>query len=677
MRPSPSCPRPASSALALAAACFARASALVLAALCWLALPAPMIAATPEAGRLLPPETSFLLTTPNFAQAEAAFTNLPMARLWRDPAMRAPADRLERWWREDLLARLDRHWGFSLEELRGLVRGQVIFALLPGTSSDRDWLLVLDCGDRASVLATNLARFRKSWQVNGRGLRTETVQGQEVMILSLPDELIPAEVRSSVATRHDFNESIAPKPPTPRAIATVDQPTPRPGSVRVVQAGSCLVLGNSATALDAVLARLERADLPVLADQAGFARPYAALKKESPLWGWAQAGALLDLLGARAATNALTAEALAGNPQAAVFLAPGLGQLARTVGLGTLQSGTFSLRHNASGTIFELQLSTQGQPPQNLLGALVGPPADLAPPAFVPADAVEFDRIRWLGSQLPTALDQAFEAFSPQFAGTVAFVLDSVNDAARLKDPAFDVREHLRAGMGEELLRWDRWVGDENTTQTLHSVVVLPSPAPERLVAALRAIFVLFPQQDGDAGEREFLTRTIYSVPQPPWPGQAPPNEVRGKLYYAGSPGYVVLSSAESLVEEFLRHGDANPKPLKDRPGLGAARERVLGPGARVAGYWDDTALSKTAWTALKNRPTSGAALMPFLPVPSLLSRTVLEEATIPSLAEGGGLPAFDAVAKYFHLSVYAVRADAEGVTLRYFVLLPPGMERK
>ena len=638
---------------------------------------APAFAATPEAARLLPPDTLFLLTAPNYVQAEAAFTNLPMARLWRDPAMRAPADRLERWWRDDFIARLNRHWGFSLNELHNLIRGQVIFALLPGQKSQREWLLLADVGDRASLLATNLARFRKAWQVNGRTLRTETVQGQEVMVLTLPEEVMPADLRATVNTRHDFNESIAPKPVTPRALTTVDRPPIKAGEVRLVQAGSCLLVGSSSAALGAVLARLARKDLPVLADQAAYTRQSAALAKDAPLWGWADARTVLDLFGVPAATNAISAESLAGNPGAAVFLSPGLGQLGRAVGLGTMQTAAFSLRSTAEGTRFDLRLTSQDRAPRNLLAALAGPPADLAPPAFVPADALEFDRVRWTASNLPSALEQAFDDFSPRFGSAVNFLLDTANDAAKSKDATFDLRGHLRAGLGEELLRWDRLVGDASTTQSVRRVLVFPSPAPERMVAALRALFVLFPQQEGDAIEREFLTRKIYSVPLPPLPGTAPPTGGLGTLYYAASTGHVILSTAESLVEEFLRHGDTTPKPLKDVPGLQAAREKVVGPGARAAGCWNETALGKSAWATLRHQAESGAALAPFLPLPEVLGRAVLEEASIPSLAEGGGLPAFDAVAKYFHLSVYALAVDANGVTLRYFAPTPPGLERK
>jgi hypothetical protein len=637
----------------------------------------PARTAPPEAARLLPPDALFVLTIPNFPRAVATFTNLPLAQLWRDPALRVPADRLEHWWHEDIIARLNRHWGFSLEELFNLLRGPVSFALLPGAGGQRDWVLVAEAGDRAKLLATNLTRFRKTWLVNGRPLRTEMVQGLETVVLTLPDEVMPPDLRSNVKPRHDFNESIAPRLVTPKSLPTVARPTAKPGEVRLVQSGACLLLSSSSAALGAVLARLGRSDLPVLADQAAYSRQSAMLTKDASLWGWSDAQTLLDLAGIPSANNALSAEALAANPEAAVFLSPGLGQLGRAIGLGTMQTAAFSLRSTAEGTLFELRLAPQERAPRNLLAALAGPPADTAPPAFVPADALEFDRLRWTASNLPAALEQAFDDFSPRFASTVAFLLDTVQDAAKSKDPSFNLREHLRAGLGEELLRWDRLVGDAGATQSVRRVLVLPSPAPERLVQAMRALFILFPQSEGDAVERDFLNRKIYSVPLPPLPGTAPPTQNLGMLYYAASTGQVVLSTSESLVEEFLRNGETTPKALKDLPGLQAARERVAGPGARATGYWNEVALGKSAWEALKRQPESGAALAPFLPLPGTLASGLLEGTAIPSLAEGGGLPAFGTVSKYFHLSVYALAVEADGVTLRYFTPTPPGLTRK
>jgi hypothetical protein len=637
---------------------------------------AALSAAIPEPARLLPPDSLLVVSAPDVPKAVAAFTNLPTAQLWRDPAMRGPADRLSQWWRNEILSTLNRHWHFSFGEWAEMTCGQATFALLSAPEHRRDWILLTEVGSRSNILATNLARLRQAWVEGGRSLRTETVQGREVVVLTVPEETMPADLRSKLITRPAYNEAIAPAPVTPKALPSPEQSTAKASELRFVHTGPCLLLGNSSAALGAVLARLERSDLPVLADQAAYARHGPALR-DAPFWGWAEARTLLDLLGVPSATNSLSAEALAANPEAAVFLSPGLGQLGRAVGLGTMQTAAFSLRSSAEGCTFELRLAPQDRAPRNLLAALAGPPAELAPPPFVPADALEFDRVRWTASNLPAALSQAFDDFSPRFGSAVNFLLDTANEAAKTKDPAFNLREHLRAGLGEELLRWDRLVGDTSSTQEVRRVLVLPSPAPDRLAAALQALFVLFPQGEGDATERDFLNRKIYSVPLPPLPGNALPTQDGTKLFYAASTGHVVMSTAESLVEEFLRNGDTSPKPLKDRPGLQAAREKVVGPGARAGGCWDDAALGKAAWATLKRKPESGAALVPFLPIPGMLSRAVLEDASIPSLAEGAGLPAFEAVAKYFSLSVYALAVDSEGVTLRYFAPTPAAPDRQ
>lgn len=639
--------------------------------LCAACLPLHASAAEPQ--HWLPPETVLVLHVPDLGQGLAGFTNLPMARLWRDPVMRAPAEQLAEWWREDLLTPLDRHWLVSLREWTGLVDGQVTFALIATPGSSRDWILAADVGANSDRVTTNLARLRRTWLESGRSSRVETAQGQDIVVLMLPPEPLPADLRSALSSRPAFDESIAPAPVTPR---TLPPSAPAAGAgveLCLAQARGLLLLGSSPRALAAVLARLRPNELPGLADQAAFARAVTAPVTRAPLWGWADAPTLLELMGLRSPTNAISAETLASNPEAALFLSPGLNQLARAVGLGGMQSATFSLRDEAGGAFFDLRLTPQVRLPVSLLTALAGPPVELPPPPYVPADALEFDRVRWTSSLLPAALNQAFDDFSPRFASAINFLVETADVAARLKDPDFNVREHLRAGIGEELLRWDRLVGDQGGRQTVRRVLVLPSPAPERLTQALRALFVLFPQGDGDAQEREFLERTIYSVPLPPLPGSTAPTEGLGTLYYAASPGYVVLSTAETLVEEFLRQGETTAKPLKDVPGLLAEQATVVGRGARVAGGWDDVALARTAWEKLRAQPDSGAALVPFLPLPEFLGRALFEDAAVPL---GNGLPAFDAVARYFHRSYYALAVGSDGVSFRYYAPRPPGAGR-
>jgi hypothetical protein len=634
-------------------------------------------AALPEAPRWLPPDTVLVVSLPDFPTAVAAFTNLPMAQLWRDPAMRGPAERLGQWWRAEVLSPLERHWQMAPAELLGAASGQVTFALLAPPGQRREWVLLAETGSASNTLTTNLARLRKTWVDSGRALRTETVRDQEALVLTLPEEILPASLRAALSARPAFDESIAPPPVTPRSVPSANTRTNSAHELRVIQTGHRLLLGSSSATLAAVLARLDQHELPVLAGQAAYARTASPLLTDAPFWGWAEARTVLELFGVPATTDTLSAETLAANPEAALFLSPGLAQLARAIGLGAMQTVTFTLSNAAAGTRFELRLVPRERATRNLLAALAGPPADLAPPPFVPAEALEFDRVRWTASNLPAALNQAFEDFSPRFGSAINFLVDTAHEAAKAKDPEFDLRAHLRAGMGEELIRWDRFVGDAGTNQSLRRVLVFPSPAPERLVQALRALFILFPQQEGEAKERAFLERTIYSVPLPPLPGSAAPIEGMGTLHYAATAGYVVLSTAESLVEEFLRQGEATAKPLKDLPGLKADREQVIGPGARAAGCWDDAVLGGAAWASFLSRPDSGAALVPFLPLPELVSRAFLEEATLPSLAEGAGLPAFDAVKPYFHRSLYALAVDSDGVTLRYFAPRPPSLPAK
>ena len=143
---------------------------------------------------------------------------------------------------------------------------------------------------------------------------------------------------------------------------------------------------------------------------------------------------------------------------------------------------------------------------------------------------------------------------SPQFAGTFQWLLDSAAEAAKQKDPNFDLRKAIVTSLGDDLIAYQKAPpADATRPDSAPSLYLLGSPQPEQLVAALKALFILLPQPDSDVAEREFLGRKIYSVLLPVLPGAEPPKSGLRTLYYAAASNGVALSTDSGMLEEYLR----------------------------------------------------------------------------------------------------------------------------
>ena len=636
-------------------------------------------AVLPPAEQLLPPETWFVVTAPDWVQASAAGNALPLIQMWRDPAMKPVLTKLSEHWREQFVIPLELQWGVRLPELLALPRGQVTLALVPpgarAATTQPAVLFLADCGTNAPQLATNLAAFKQHWRDAGRNWRTEKLQGRDFAAFSLGGAE-PESLREALFPKRAFQDV-----PGTDSRRTVQNPIPASGASGTEfflgQVDSLLVASDSAALIEGVLARLAGRELPTLAGQAAFARQGSACFRSALLCGWANLGALLarDAVGD---TNSVPADIIAQNPENALFLSLHAGSLLRALGLETVEGAAFRYTVTREGALSELRLDVRdGQRPR-LLDGLAGTSVDCTPPLFVPAAATEFDRWRFSGPKALAALGGALDAISPHFSSAWNFLLDTASDAAKQKHPDFDLRPALAAGLGEDFIHWDLAPAGSTAGGAAgpRSVYVLASPDSERLVAALKALVVLFPQQDGDATEREFLGRKIYSIPLPSLPGATLRFQGPRTLAYAASANHVVLATDAALVEEFLRGAEAQTRPLNEKPGLDQARARVTDAGACAFGYWNHQALARAGLEMLKKNPPSGASLAPLLPLPDLIAEPLADEMNLGGMLEAPLLPPFERIAKYFHYSVYGLSASATGVTLKCFSPSPPELDR-
>ncbi len=606
------------------------------------------------------------MTAPDWGQATAAGEALPLVQMWRDPVMKPALTKIGERWQANVLTPLERQWGLRLPELLSLPRGQVTLALVPPgarTATTRPGVIFLaDCGTNAPQLATNLAALKQRWVEAGRNWRAEKLQGRDFAAFSLGGTT-PESLREAFFPRRVFQdvpgEEPSRTPPRPTAAAGA-----KGREFFVGQADSLLVISDSAPLIEAVLARVTGRELPTLASQAAFARHGAACFRNARLCGWANLGALLTR-DAASDTNGMPAGLIAQNPENALFMPLRTASLLRALGLETVEGAAFRYAVTPDGVESELRLDVRGGQRPRLLDGLAGTSADCAPPPFVPAGAVEFDRWRFSGPKALEALGGALDSLSPRFSSAWDFLLDTAADAAKLKNPDFDLRQSLAAGLGEDFLHWD--IATSGPTGGNRSVYLLSSPDPERLVEALKALMVLLPQAEGETADREFLGRKIYSIPLPVLPGVSAAFQGPRSLAYAATAGYVVLATEATLVEEFLRGAGTGAKPLRELATLDQCRARVTGPGACAFGYWSQKLLAQAGLEAMAKRPPSGAELAPFLPLPALIAEPMADELNLGGMIEPALLPPFEKIARYFHFSVYGLSASDNGFTLKCF----------
>jgi len=354
----------------------------------------------------------------------------------------------------------------------------------------------------------------------------------------------------------------------------------------------------------------------------------------------------------------------------------------RAFGLNGLRTLAFTFQPSREGSLLQFFAGAPESTRQGLLKILAGEPREARPPAFVPADAVKFQRWRIDGQKTWQTLQRMISDISPQWLNGINFLIDTANTAAKEKDPGFDLKKNLIGNLGDDLITYEKAPRGDSAAERRSppSLFLLGSPNAESLAASLKSVLVYASQQPGATPEeREFLGRKIYSVSlkgmMMPFGAAAAPASPR-TLSYAASGGYVAFSSDPSMVEEYLRSSEGVRNTLRERSGLADAAQKVSGPGSSLFGYENQVETTRSFVESLrKNSGSSGAASGP---AANLVQGALNVPATIQNLKglmDFSLLPPFDSIAKYFSFSVYGGSATADGLTLKLFSPAPPGIK--
>jgi hypothetical protein len=343
-------------------------------------------------------------------------------------------------------------------------------------------------------------------------------------------------------------------------------------------------------------------------------------------------------------------------------MAPPPDKVIDAFGLTGLKTLAFVGRHSTEGDSAEMLLGVPEGNRKGLFRLIATEAKDAAPPAFVPADAVTFNRWRLDGQKFWAALEAMVNEIAP---GGLQGVTGMVNEVAKQKDPGFDFVKSLIGNLSDDLVSYAK--APRGTTLeeigAQPSIFLLGSPKADELAQALRSLVngaasnPMFPI-GGEMKEREFLGRKIYSMDLPAMEGSAK------TLQMVASGGYVAFGTDTPMIEEFLRSADSKPKPLTDTPGFGDAAQKVGGTATGLFGFQNDKENMRAIYEAIR----ANNDLL------NSLFGEMLEDVDAGALKDWldfSLLPPFDRVAKYFGISVFAGSMTKDGYLMKVLTPMP------
>lgn len=624
--------------------------------LCLLTLAGNAVAAIPPVEKLLPADTLFVLSVPDTAQMRGIIERSPQNRLWNDPAMKPFRDKFMVKWKEEFLEPLERDLGVKLADYTALLQGQLAFAITQNGWQGQDGaepgtLLLIDAKDKSDQLKTNLTALRKKWTDAGKAVRTEKIRDVEFSIVTLSSNDVPATIKRFFPQKQEVQE-LGREP---------EKPSTDKNELVIGQFESLLILGSSVPPVESVVARLTGGNAPALADEPAFERDRLALFRDTAAFAWCNAKRFLDVI-----AKLPRAEL---NPQApSPMPLPDFRKAFEGLGFAGLRTLAFTFREQSAGTAMELFIGAPEAARQGLFKILTPEAKDSGPPPFVPADAVKFQRWRLDGQKTVATIEKILGEALPQFLSTWNFLIQSGEIAVRESNPDFDLRKSVFGNLGDDLLSYEKPPRGNSPAELAAppSLFAIGSPNADALCRALAGVLVIRSAEALDPKTREFLGRKIYSI-RLPATGNAEPKT----LSYTASGGYVAFSTDAPILEEFIRSAQSPVRSLRETPGFADAADRVGGLGTGIFAYENQAESMRWAVELMKKTPAASPGgssdAHPFIDALPFAG----PEKSFRAWMDFSLLPEFEKVSKYFHFTVRAGSANAEGISFKFFSPTP------
>jgi len=435
---------------------------------------------------------------------------------------------------------------------------------------------------------------------------------------------------------------------------------------------SLFIVGNNVKPIERIVGQLTGGSAPVLADVAQFQSCQPVFFREAQSFGWINAKVLVEAL-AKVSEKKEKASEEAPDPFASIKPE----KILSAAGLSGLRNAAFAYQDSPEGPMIQFSLGVPESERKGLLKILAGEAKETTPPPFVPADAAKFVRWRMDGQKTWATLTASLNDISPMIMGSLDYMLNTANEAGKMKDEKFDLRRQIIGNLSDDLISYQkkpRGTAPADVEQP-PTMTLIGAKNPEEMASAVKVTFGALSRNGKAPEEREFLGRKIYTVSTLAGPQLDPTNPKFRKMLLSSSGGYVLVSTDEAALEEYLRAGESQSKPLREAPGLLDAAARVTGPGTSLFGYENQVETQRAAFDLMKKAADTNAPVSGMTPISESFGM-VLPEGSLKEWFDYSLLPPFDAIAKYYNFTVYGGSANVDGLTLKLFLPVPPGLKK-
>lgn len=615
-------------------------------------------AQVPPAEQLLPDDSIALVTVPSWKKL-SALEQTAWSQLWHDGAMKPFRDNFVSNFQSDLIQPLEKELGVKLGDYKDLLQGQVTLALTPPKAESGSFaglLLILDTGEKSELLAAKLAELKKKWTEAGKELRVEKIRDVEFSIVAVAGGELGGLLKKVIpfVDSEDDEEEEGEK-----------------AEWYVGQVKTLLVAGENPKAIEKFLARQAGGLVAPLAERADYQKAHAELFRDSLGHAWVDLKPIYQKLLAFAQ----------GEPAGATGMpAFRMDKLLPALGIGALEMFAGKVSVSTEGTSVELLAAVPEARREGIFKMLTIEKKDAAPPAFVPADVLRFQRTRIDAQKAWTVLENMLTQIDPSLAGLLQLMLAS---AGKDKDAEFDLKKSLIGNLGDDFIQYQKAPKEATLAglQNAPGLILVGSPNPTQLVDAVRTVSSMLPPPLSSAPlkEREFLGRKVYSfalgAPAEEG-GEAPsaPNAPNAPqtFSFTSSGGYLAFATDASVLEEYLRSAENPPKPLRAVSGLAEAAQKA---GGLELGYFTFENQAESMRLIFKAVRSDPAALKQAF----LFGRGEMiggEDSILDRLFNPKLLPEFDRVAKFFHFTVGTGATTPDGYRIRFYEAHPPGLAR-
>ncbi|MCS7090393.1 MAG: hypothetical protein RMN51_08820 [Verrucomicrobiota bacterium] len=615
--------------------------------------PATAAARLPPPPEWLPPQTVAWVTIPSCQVFRRQWQSLAVARLWNDPAFELARRHFLNAWSEHVLKPAEEHWAISWSELTTWPEGQWTWALVrletePGEPAETvGAVMVLELHEHADRALVQLEKLQQRWNAAGKETKFEWVRGVRFLILSMPGggwlKILTAALQRQIPEHHALEGTVEPNSATAKVPSF---------ELAIAVHEGAIWLTDSLPLMERILARLQGAHAACL-ENSGHADPQAwAGLNQSVLFGWLCPRAW-DWKQDPLHKDARKTGEVAG---AAVrtFL--------DASGLHAVQTITLRMVAGPDDWQCEVLLHIPQEQRTRLLKFLDFLPLEAGPPEWLPGDLLRFYRFRISGSQLWFALQQTATKAGPAWQRLWTFLTDTMEQAGRRRDPTFQLARDLIPHLGDDWMYWQvtpRGAGWDALEQA-PGLLLVGSPNPPALArAAVTVLSGAAPRPDA-CTSREFLGRTIYSLPRLFGPPPTAPEQGSPWLHVVGSDRYVAFASEPALLENWLRSlavGGEN----STNPSLGEGARGQIAAARGCSGYENYPAILHHTLLALQSDPDHlGQASLPG-PLGFALQLHMPPERWRPWLSPEL-LPGWEAWAPYLAVGLWTGCADSDQI---------------